>query len=58
MSVDVPAAAEDLQRRFTSVRSRTDRLTAPLSAEDQMVQSMPDTRPTTWHRAHTPWFFA
>jgi ergothioneine biosynthesis protein EgtB len=58
MSVDVPAAARDLQCRFTSVRSRTDRLTAPLGPEDQMVQSMPDTSPTKWHRAHTTWFFA
>ncbi len=47
-----------LCQRFADVRARTERLAAPLSAEDQMIQSMPDTSPTNWHRAHTTWFFA
>jgi len=39
------------------VRAETERRAAPLGAEDQVVQSMPDASPTKWHRAHVTWFF-
>ncbi len=49
--------AEDLITRFDDVRRHTEGLAAPLSPEDQTVQSMPDVSPTKWHRAHVTWFF-
>jgi ergothioneine biosynthesis protein EgtB len=42
---------------FRTVRAETERRAAPLSPEDQIIQSMPDTSPAKWHRAHTTWFF-
>ncbi|MEH3119210.1 MAG: ergothioneine biosynthesis protein EgtB [Methylorubrum populi] len=42
---------------FRTVRDETERRAAPLSPEDQQIQSMEDASPTKWHRAHTTWFF-
>jgi ergothioneine biosynthesis protein EgtB len=48
---------DDWLAAFRAVRNETERRAAPLSPEDQVVQSMPDTSPAKWHRAHTTWFF-
>lgn len=46
-----------LMAHFERVRAATESLAAPLTPEDQMLQSMEDASPARWHRAHTTWFF-
>jgi formylglycine-generating enzyme required for sulfatase activity len=43
--------------RYVGVRAQSLELAAPLTAEDQQIQSMPDVSPTKWHLAHVTWFF-
>jgi ergothioneine biosynthesis protein EgtB len=45
------------RRRFLQVRHRTETICAPLTIEDQVVQTMPDVSPPKWHLGHTTWFF-
>ncbi len=46
-----------LQALYGEVRGQSMKLAAPLTAEDQCIQTMPDVSPTKWHLAHTSWFF-
>ena len=46
-----------MRLRYAAVRAVSMRITESLSAEDQMLQSMPEASPVKWHLAHTTWFF-
>ncbi|MDN0077010.1 ergothioneine biosynthesis protein EgtB [Crenobacter sp. SG2303] len=46
-----------LQAAFTRTRRQSLALAEGLSAEDCMLQSMPDASPVKWHLAHVTWFF-
>ena len=46
-----------LLHEYRQVRSRTEALASPITAEDAQVQSMDDVSPAKWHLGHTSWFF-
>ena len=50
-------AGHALAGRYRCIRQQSVQLCADLTAEDMMVQSMPDASPAKWHLAHTTWFF-
>jgi ergothioneine biosynthesis protein EgtB len=54
---DSGGLAQNLVEAYLRVRNETERRAAPLTPEDQLIQSMPDASPAKWHRAHTTWFF-
>ncbi len=53
----VQPRSEVLLSRYRAVRAFTEKIQAQLTAEDCVVQSMPEASPVKWHLAHTTWFF-
>ncbi|MFM2043424.1 MAG: hypothetical protein RLY86_2000 [Pseudomonadota bacterium] len=57
-SAAAPAAVVGLTPYdLMAVRARSLALVEGLTAEDMVVQSMPDASPLKWHLGHTTWFF-
>lgn len=52
-----PGSNRTTADRYRSVRTLSTQLVAPLTAEDMVIQAMPDVSPPKWHLAHTAWFF-
>src|ERR1044072_3408704 len=48
---------QDFISRYCNIREATEKLCAPLSPEDAIVQSVEYCSPAKWHLAHTSWFF-
>jgi ergothioneine biosynthesis protein EgtB len=51
------AAPATLAERYQQIRQLSQQICQPLTAEDYVIQSMPDVSPPKWHLAHTTWFF-
>lgn len=57
-SSDRPLAQPDsAAATYQRVRDKSLSIAAGLTAEDSVVQSMPEASPIKWHLAHTTWFF-
>jgi len=59
MAFDTPIleSRQAILSQFRNVRETSERLAAPLTPEDWMLQSMTETSPVKWNLAHTSWFF-
>ncbi len=59
MAFDSPIFADRaaILEQYRRARAHSLALADPLSAEDWMLQSMPDASPVKWNLAHTSWFF-
>jgi ergothioneine biosynthesis protein EgtB len=49
--------SHELEKNFSSVRTYTEQICAPLETEDFVPQPIVDVSPPKWNIAHTSWFF-
>ena len=49
--------SNQLSKLFSSTRTRTEKICAPLKTEDYVVQPIIDVSPPKWHLGHSTWFF-
>jgi len=56
-TVTKSSSREELESRFLKIRSRTEKICAPLKIEDYPAQPITDVSPPKWHLAHSTWFF-
>ena len=49
--------SSDLAAEYSRIRKQSLELTAPLTAEDCTIQTIPEVSPAKWHLGHTTWFF-
>lgn len=52
-----PAWVIQYLQRYNQIRTQTEKICEPLSAEDTVVQPIIDVSPPKWHLAHSSWFF-
>lgn len=57
MTPTITITPDILLKRFQAIRLQTERLIAPLTPEDTVVQPIVDVSPPKWHMGHTTWFF-
>ncbi|UXP32563.1 ergothioneine biosynthesis protein EgtB [Reichenbachiella agarivorans] len=51
------SSLSSLKAKYLQIRAQSEKICAPLQAEDYVVQPIVDVSPPKWHLGHTTWFF-